>query len=143
MKTIDTYRIDDVTLVGYMPNSYPTDRGNCFSLIAKGDNIENYESYRIDNFNYENLKELLRLGLTFPIKIEIIESKNRINGIAAICDSRIGKEWYSTKFCRSCCGEYRSEQELIKQMSIPDFDANNLNSIEQYLVEKLLDKNIT
>lgn len=87
-------RITVTTLVGVMPGTFPIDSGNCFSIKAS-DNRE----YKIVNFIYENLKELIdRKYIEFPI--EILKLSNHV---AIINDERIPEEWYSKEFCTICC----------------------------------------
>lgn len=85
--------VTSVTLVGYITDSYPSPRGNCFSV--KG---QNGQSYRILNFNHENLEELMRRDIIeWPIMIHELEP-----GYAVVADARIPDEWYDTKFCNTC-----------------------------------------
>ena len=84
-------QITTVTLVGYI-GEYPMERGNCFSVST--DDGE----FRILNFNYENLKKLLKDNVVeWPIKISALSPSHAI-----ICDHRIPDEWYSKKFCETC-----------------------------------------
>ena len=80
------------TLVGVNTSrGYPLPHGNCLSVIA-----EDGEHYRIVNFVAENLEELERRGLTWPIKIEVLGPST-----ATIADRRIPPEWYKDSFARS------------------------------------------
>jgi hypothetical protein len=89
--------ITTVTLVGYNPTKYPTERGNCFSVRA-----DDGSGYRIVNFSYENLQELIRCGISLPLEIRILD---HTKGVAVIHDSRIPDEWYDKTFCEVCCPE--------------------------------------
>jgi len=81
------------TLVGYTIESYPSKRGNCFSLHAKD------KEYRIVNFNVENLNYLLKnKKITFPIIILPITDRHTY-----IHDSRIEDNWYNNHICEICC----------------------------------------
>ena len=83
--------ITTVTLVGFF-GDFPRKYGNCFSVRTEN------EQYRIVNFNYENLTELINNNIvTWPIKISTLS-----NNIAIICDERIPNEWYSNRFCETC-----------------------------------------
>ena len=85
--------VTTVTLVGFINYGFPMENGNCFSMKTDND-----EHYRIVNFNYENLEELLeKKVIEFPITIGIIGGN-----VAVILDSRIPNEWYSQKFCTTC-----------------------------------------
>lgn len=93
MENKNAVAITSVTLVGYHIKEYPAENGNCFSMRCD-DNTE----YRIVNFNAENMKELLKHGLTYPIEILPMSEH-----IAVIDDGRIGERWYSKKYCTVCC----------------------------------------
>ena len=82
-----------VTTVGVYIKEYPTEWGNCFSVIA-----DNGGEYRIVNFCYENLEEVIRRGLGFPFKIKLLSDKH-----AVLHDERIPDNWYSSSYCESCC----------------------------------------
>jgi len=85
--------ITTVTLVGYIKDTYPMERGNCFSVECS-----DKQGYRIINFNYENLKELIkRKIINFPTKISTLSES-----VAIIADERIPNEWYSNRFCETC-----------------------------------------
>jgi hypothetical protein len=89
--------ISSVTLLGIIENKFPLSHGNCFSIYAREDD----EYYSIVNFYYENLEELIRQGLTWPIQIKILGIPE--SHIAVIHDDRISDEWYNDKFCTVCC----------------------------------------
>lgn len=91
---INALRITSQTLVGYNSTSFPIPGkgGNCFSVDTDG-----ADEVRIVNFGCENIRELIRQGLKFPIKCHKIAP-----GLAAICDGRIGERWYSDRFCEVC-----------------------------------------
>lgn len=98
----ETYEIENikkakrtgyVTYVGYVTCSFPMETGNCFSVIS-----EDGSEYSVVNFNYENLKELLKRGeLEWPIDIISISEQHCV-----VADHRIPIEWYNTKFCETC-----------------------------------------
>jgi hypothetical protein len=81
------------TLVGYRDGPYPMASGNCFSV-----RVDPGEEYRIVNFGYENLREAIRRGITWPIQILPIALK-----LAVIHDTRIPDSWYSKQWCETCC----------------------------------------
>lgn len=80
------------TLLGIIKKEFPLSAGNCFSLKCDG------KEYRIVNFYLENLKKLLELGLTFPIRLKKLTAC-----VALIDDERISNKWYRTKCCETCC----------------------------------------
>lgn len=93
-KTLKATKITCVTLVGYFINEYPAKYGNCFSLSTKNGN-----DYRIINFNYENLEELLRRKeIKFPITIIPLGDTSK----AILADERIPNNWYNNSFCETC-----------------------------------------
>lgn len=81
------------TLVGFGRAEFPRSRGNCFS-------VKSYDgrSYNIVNFGHENLKELERRGLKFPIRCTALTGE-----IALLDDPRIGERWYCARYCEVCC----------------------------------------
>ena len=81
------------TLVGVDTSGFPVRRGNCFSV--EGDDGQ---EYRVVNFAFENLEELQRRGLRFPIQCENL-GRNR----AIVQDPRIGERWYADRYCEVCC----------------------------------------
>ena len=80
------------TLLAVLSKDFPLARGNCFSLYVKR------KPYKIVNFVLENLEELQRQGLKWPIKIAVLDGS-----LAVIHDSRIGDRWYRDGFCEICC----------------------------------------
>jgi hypothetical protein len=70
-------------------------RNNCFSLET-----ESKKDIRIVNFYLEDLEYLLKNGLTYPVKILLINSK-----IGVINDERIPDEFYNERFCIVCTHE--------------------------------------
>ena len=83
-----------ITLLGSLDTNFPiTEGGNCFG-IKTTDGGE----YKVLNFYHENLKELLKRGLTWPIKIKTVEKH-----LAVINDPRIADNWYRDRFCETCC----------------------------------------
>lgn len=92
------YAIGMVTLVGVPKTEYPLSWGNCFSARLTAEKSGQYAD--IVNFDYENLKELLRRGtLTWPIEIVYLDEARKI---ALVRDPRIPAEWYRTKYCEVC-----------------------------------------
>ncbi len=89
---INTKAVGSVTLIG-VSGKPPFPSGNCFNLIGEDD-----KTYKIVNFNHENLEHLMKQGLTFPIQIKILSGI-----IAVLHDKRIGNRWYSKSFCEVCC----------------------------------------
>lgn len=75
-----------------LSNGYPVYSGNCFSVSCKD------RDYRIVNFKAENLDELVKRGLTWPVKILPIGES-----VAVICDDRISDKWYDDQYCEVCC----------------------------------------
>lgn len=91
METINATSITTCTLVGIGKGEFPLPRGNCFSVLADG------SDYRILNFAYENMKEAINRGLTWPIKIKALSECHAI-----IHDERISDNWYMTRYCETC-----------------------------------------
>lgn len=90
---IEATRVAETTLVGTLSNSFPLPSGNCFGVEASDG-----KGYRILNFVYENLQELLKRGMiSFPIKILVLAEHN-----AVLHDDRIPDDWYLRDFCESC-----------------------------------------
>lgn len=89
---LDGVEIGSQTLIGSF-GEFPRSIGNCFDLITSDGKY-----YRIVNFVVENLEELLRIGLTWPVKILPLGERT-----AVICDGRIGDEWYDKEYCTVCC----------------------------------------
>lgn len=90
---LESVKVTASTLVGYFTNSFPLERGNCFSVEA-GDG----EEYRIVNFALENLEKLLEDKVVdFPVLIHKLADR-----IGTIADPRIPDEWYMNKFCTTC-----------------------------------------
>jgi hypothetical protein len=56
------------------------------------------QEYRIVNFGYENMQELQRRGLTWPVTCKVIGGRT-----AVINDARIGDRWYDNRYCEVCC----------------------------------------
>ena len=114
-----------VTLVGILKDNYPLTDGNCFSV-----NVENeVKDYRIVNFGYENLKELLRQGLTWPIKIKILSGRTAI-----IHDYRIPDDWYFEHFCGVCCPQslLPVNQQVQRERAIERGDIKEYPATEDY-----------
>lgn len=100
------------TLIGVIGNEFPISRGNCFSLKCNGG-----KEYRIVNFYLENLEELIRRGLTFPIRLKKLVGKK-----ALLDDERISNKWYNDTYCTVCCpDEYlldTQKMEIDRQIRI-------------------------
>lgn len=86
--------VTSVTLVGICIDNYPVSSGNCFSVHTKSGD------YRIVNFSHENLEEIIRRGINFPMTILTIS-----NRVALIHDERIPNNWYDMRYCEVCCPE--------------------------------------
>lgn len=85
--------VGEQTLLGVLGNDFPLGSGNCFSVEC-----DDGSAYRIVNFVLENLKELLHRGLTWPVKILVLEGST-----AVLHDERIHSSWYRDDFCPCCC----------------------------------------
>jgi hypothetical protein len=94
MKTINAKRISGWTLIGVNVNNYPVPHGNCFTVETEG------KDYKIVNFSLENMEELNRLGVEFPVKIHLLNDSRAI-----IHDERIPTSWYDDRWCEVCCPE--------------------------------------
>jgi hypothetical protein len=93
---LDAVEITTTTLVGYhykKEEQFPRPRGNCFSV-----EVPDHGEYRIVNFSYENIKEAVRRGVSWPIKILPIGRR-----VAVLHDARIPWDWYDSKWCETCC----------------------------------------
>lgn len=93
------------TLLGVRDQERPSSSGNCFSVFVGDVTTEDIinrraEEYKIVNFNLENLKDLLRQGLTWPIQCKILDGR-----VAILHDPRIGERWYQIRYCEVCCPE--------------------------------------
>lgn len=84
--------VTSYTLVGVIGRP-PFRVGNCFSVLG-----EDGRDYRILNFVYENLQELERHGLTWPLEIRPLSKYD-----AVLHDPRIPDSWYPKEFCEVCC----------------------------------------
>jgi hypothetical protein len=92
-KSLNAVCITSHTLVGTINDGkYPYKHGNCFSMQD-----DTGKEYRIINFNHENMKEAIKRGVSYPIKILPLDER-----IAIIADSRIPDDWYADKFCAVC-----------------------------------------
>jgi hypothetical protein len=102
-----------VTLVAYIDKDYPTDRGNCFSVIVEklkeGEELcHAYDriSRRVVNVHYENFKELLKRGiLSWPVEVEELDERH-----CAIIDDRLPVEWKLDHLCETCTPEALREK---------------------------------
>jgi hypothetical protein len=93
MNTIKAAHMGWKTMIGVCKDVYPLDNGNCFSVYTKeGD------EYKIVNFSAENLEQLEKMGLSWPIDIIVLKGHT-----AVINDKRIGDRWYLKEFCEICC----------------------------------------
>lgn len=94
---VNGVNIGSVTLVGYMHKKFPHPSGNCFSMIA-----ENGVEYKVVNFNYENMEELINnRGIKLPIRLYILGDA-ATSRTAVVCETRINNSWYSKEFCTVC-----------------------------------------
>lgn len=102
--------IGSITLVGSF-GDFPRKSGNCFSVFTKDGEHER----RVLNFNYENLKECIRRGVDWPIKIKVYGNK-----YAIIHDERIPPSWYDSEYCEICSPEkyWPEPQRLRKEREI-------------------------
>ena len=96
MNVVNALRVGSVTCLGIIDKTFPIEYGNCFAVgIGQG------KWYSIVNFKHENLEELLfRKVISWPIKISPIDEHR-----AVIFDERIPDEWYSRRWCETCCPE--------------------------------------
>ncbi len=86
-------RVTGSTMVGVSTKTFPVEHGNCFDVETKCG-----KEFRILNFAFENLKELIRLEkVSWPIDIAVVGKE-----IAIVCDTRIPDEWYPVEFCSVC-----------------------------------------
>lgn len=81
------------TLLGVSSKEYPLEWGNCFSVKTSDDG-----NYKIVNFIVENLEEVIRRGVNWPITIKVLS-----DNIAVINDIRIPHNWYRDRWCTTCC----------------------------------------
>lgn len=72
---------------------YPAREGNCFSAYAS-----NGKEYKIVNFFHENLEEVQKRGVTFPMQVYELGER-----VAVLHDPRIPDEWYESRYCETCC----------------------------------------
>lgn len=103
------------TLVGFY-GPFPRKRGNCFSVyVGKIETKEDYQraqSFKIINFNAENLDYLIEQGaLTWPIDIVQIDDTYA----AKIVDTRIPKEFFDAEPCSICTPKKYWTPEQRKQ----------------------------
>lgn len=80
------------TCVGVPDRDEPQNHGNCFGVRA-----DDGKSYRVANFNLENLEALQRKGLAWPIELKALNEHT-----ALIHDPRIGERWYQNEYCEIC-----------------------------------------
>ena len=108
-KTLKATGISSITMVAYMIDEFPSKHGNCFSVVANNNDI-----YRIINFHYENLEELIRTKvIDFPITITPVEDSE----VAIIADERIPYQWYSDYICPVCTPrEYLLPTQRLQQI---------------------------
>ena len=83
-------QISRQTLVGPDEPPYPIERGNCFSVQTLDGKF-----YMIVNFVVENLKEIVKRDVPWPICIRELSE-----GVAVVEDERIPKEWYRKSWCK-------------------------------------------
>lgn len=89
------------TLVG-SHGEFPRKFGNCFSLKVEQGFVD------IINFKFENLEELIRRGLSWPIKVRKLDVRR-----ALVVDERIPDHWYTNRYCEVC-----SPERLLNQYQI-------------------------
>lgn len=96
MKALEIY---SHTLLG-ISGEFPIIKGNCFSVLTDEINKDTPKdpTRRILNYNFENLKELIKRGIIdFPIEITPYKQ-----AWAYITDPRIPEEWNVYDYCRIC-----------------------------------------
>jgi hypothetical protein len=93
MRISKTKEITWVTCVGVLLNKFPLSSGNCFSVLT-----EDNKQYRIVNFCFENIEELIKRGICHPFQIGILSDR-----VAVLLDSRIPDSWYQEHYCEACC----------------------------------------
>lgn len=89
---LDAVRIVSYSSVYADVSKYPVERGNYFSVSTS-----NSIQYSILNFYVENLIEVIRRGIKWPIKIMLMS-----NSHAVIHDERIPDSWYCERFIETC-----------------------------------------
>lgn len=81
------------TCLGVSGGSFPLSHGNCFSVrCVDGSHC------KIVNFVLENLEELERRGVAWPVKVLPIGPRT-----ALVHDARIPDDWYRDRWCEVCC----------------------------------------
>ena len=107
-KHIEVSNIGWVTLVGhiYHDDKFPRSSGNCFSVT------NDQQSWKIVNFAYENIKELIHRGIGFPFRIDEIGA-----GVALLDDPRIPESWYNNEYCTTCCPDNLLTEPQRKQIA--------------------------
>ena len=91
-KVLKATHITHHTLVGVLGNTFPRKGGNCFGVA-----LEDGRDVQIVNFILENLQELLKRGLKWPIKVELLTEHEGI-----VIDERIPDNWYNDAYCSVC-----------------------------------------
>ncbi len=86
--------VGETTCVGFNADKYPAEHGNCFSV----ENVTDGKGFKILNFIHENLAELMREGLTWPVRCQSLSDRH-----AVIHDERIPDSFYERWFCEVCC----------------------------------------
>jgi len=71
------------SLIGVFKESFPVKHGNYFSI-----NSDDGNCYNVVNILHENILELMRIGIEFPYKINVINKHD-----CKICDDRIPNLW--------------------------------------------------
>lgn len=94
-ETINAVDIGSQTLVG-VGTKRPTTSGNCFDILT-----EDGRSLKVLNFYVENLRHCLEHGVTWPIKIVVVEDH-----YCYIHDERIPHDYYRNNMC-TVCAPYR------------------------------------
>lgn len=118
------------TCIGLLSHRFPMSHGNCFDVVdAKG------KSYRVLNFNAENLDELEKRGVvTWPIKfIPVLHC-------AFIHDTRIEDAWYSRDLCHTCTPLWLSSP-LTRLREQRGVEAGRIVIKNGMITEKVVTKN--
>jgi len=140
MEILKAIKITEQTCVGVLCDKYPLNNGNCFSVKT-----DENKHYRIVNFYCENLKELIKRGLIWPILISPLNENTAI-----IYDMRIPDSWYNSTYCETCCPEIflpinqqlthrrqeeRGERRIIKNdPNFEDIKFKGKNTLEKGVV---------
>jgi hypothetical protein len=98
-----------VTLVAYLDRNYPTERGNCFSVVTDAKSLR--DTRRVVNMHHENFRELLaRSIIAYPVEVVEIDE-----GHCAVVDERVPDDWKLGKVC-TICTPHALRQEVSKYL---------------------------